>query len=357
MTWAVLGAGGVLMLVVARRARRRRPAAVAGCALALLAASWPGAALAQLHDLHDDARGDPGRRRDHRDGGQGPGDHDDDRDDADRARGARAAASDRGAGAPARPLRPQRRRVGRLPRRLGLGGSPRRGRRGGLRLHATSSWTFGLDVEWNPWLAFNGATVHAGAVNVYGSAMLRLPLAYENFNLQDHAEPGPLVPGQQPLRRAVGQRRRLRRPSSPLGVEWKLSRIFFLVINPLGYAAPAPQLKNVPPSIRSTGPRSASRSTWMKPRSSSAGFTPPMAHTGGRRPKTRPAWARPSVSLGHGAARIGVAPSCSSSGPTAGCRSGHLQDGLHGLARTRRGLASIIGARAGSALLYAQGRD
>jgi hypothetical protein len=32
----------------------------------------------------------------------------------------------------------------------------------------------------------------------------------------------------------------------PLGLEWKLSRVFILVINPLGIALPVPQLQGVP---------------------------------------------------------------------------------------------------------------
>jgi hypothetical protein len=33
---------------------------------------------------------------------------------------------------------------------------------------------------------------------------------------------------------------------SPLGLEWKLSRLFLLIINPINIAIPVPQLKGVP---------------------------------------------------------------------------------------------------------------
>ena len=32
----------------------------------------------------------------------------------------------------------------------------------------------------------------------------------------------------------------------PLGLEWKVSRVFLLIINPLGIAIPVPQLQGVP---------------------------------------------------------------------------------------------------------------
>ena len=41
----------------------------------------------------------------------------------------------------------------------------------------------------------------------------------------------------------------------PLGIELKLSKVFFLVLNPLGLAVPAPQLRGVPfvyPQYRAT---------------------------------------------------------------------------------------------------------
>jgi hypothetical protein len=43
--------------------------------------------------------------------------------------------------------------------------------------------------------------------------------------------------------------------ASPLAVEWKLSRVFYFIINPINFAMPVPQLKGVPllyPQYRST---------------------------------------------------------------------------------------------------------
>jgi hypothetical protein len=116
----------------------------------------------------------------------------------------------------------------------------------GFRLRATLHWTFGLDAEWNPWLAINGSTkARWGAFNGYGTAIYRVPLIYQAFNLRTSWSFGAShtlidlfgVPrGTTGFYGAV----------FPLGVEWKASRLFYLVLNPLGFAAPAPQLRGIP---------------------------------------------------------------------------------------------------------------
>jgi hypothetical protein len=115
----------------------------------------------------------------------------------------------------------------------------------GLRLKASKSWTFGLNGEWNPWLAFNGSTARAGVVNVYGTAIVRLPLAYENFNLRSSVSLGTsyLVSN---LYGAPSGSYGIFAGVSFLGIEWKLSRSVLLVIDPLSYDVAAPQLKGVP---------------------------------------------------------------------------------------------------------------
>jgi hypothetical protein len=115
----------------------------------------------------------------------------------------------------------------------------------GLRLHASKQWTFGVDGEWNPWLSLNGTTVRAGVINVYGSAMLRFPLAYENFNLRTSLSLGTTYL----LTNLYGA------PSGSVGlyggvsfleVEWKLSRTFYLIIDPVNISLPILQLQSVP---------------------------------------------------------------------------------------------------------------
>jgi hypothetical protein len=115
----------------------------------------------------------------------------------------------------------------------------------GPRLHLSKQWTFGLDGEWNPWLALNGNTYHAGTIDVFGSAMLRFPLAYENFNLRTTLSLG----ASYLLSNLYGAPSGSLGPYlgvSFLGVEWKVSRALFFVINPLNIAVPVPQIKGVP---------------------------------------------------------------------------------------------------------------
>jgi len=115
----------------------------------------------------------------------------------------------------------------------------------GVRLRASKSWAFGLDGEWNPWIALNGVAFHASVVNVYGTAILRLPLAYENFNLRSTVSLGTsyLLSS---LYGAPSGSLGLYGGLSFLGLEWKVSRTFYAIINPLGVVLPVPQLKGVP---------------------------------------------------------------------------------------------------------------
>jgi len=116
----------------------------------------------------------------------------------------------------------------------------------GARLRFSKHWTFGLDAEWNPWIAVNGAsTVRAGVFNGYGTVIFRLPLAYEQFNLRTTANLGVsrlLIDLYGAPKGSTGIYAGL----SPLGLEWKMSRLLFLIINPLNFAMPTPQLKGVP---------------------------------------------------------------------------------------------------------------
>jgi hypothetical protein len=104
----------------------------------------------------------------------------------------------------------------------------------------------GLDGEWNSWISMYGPTnVRAGSANVYATAILRFPLAYENFNLRTTANLGVsylLLDLYGAPKGSTGIYGAL----YPLGLEWKLSRTFLLIINPLGIAVPVPQLTGVP---------------------------------------------------------------------------------------------------------------
>jgi len=116
----------------------------------------------------------------------------------------------------------------------------------GARLRLTKHWTFGVDGEWNPFIAVNGAsTVRAGAFNLYGTVIFRLPLAYEKFNLRITGNAGMsrlLIDLYGAPKGSTG----LYAGLAPLGLEWKMSCLFYLIVNPLNVAVPVPQLRGVP---------------------------------------------------------------------------------------------------------------
>jgi hypothetical protein len=115
----------------------------------------------------------------------------------------------------------------------------------GARLRVSRHWTFGLDAEWNPWIAYVESTVRSGVFNLYGTAMLRFPLAYEKFNLRISASAGTSYLLMN-LYGAPSGSLGVYVGGSPLGLEWKLSRRFYLIINPVNISLPVPQLKGVP---------------------------------------------------------------------------------------------------------------
>jgi len=132
---------------------------------------------------------------------------------------------------------------------LGLSGSvdkPAAAIQLGVRLRLSKNWTVGWDVESNPWISVNGPSfMRAGTLNTFGTVILRFPLAYENFNLRTTVNLGIsylLIDLYGAPKGSLG----LYGAIYPLGLEWKLSRVFLLIINPLGIAVPVPQLKGVP---------------------------------------------------------------------------------------------------------------
>ena len=116
----------------------------------------------------------------------------------------------------------------------------------GVRRRLSTHWTVGVDGEWNSWISMYGPTnVRAGVANLYGTAILRFPLAYENFNLRTTANLGLsylLLDLYGAPKGSLG----VYAAFYPLGMEWKFSRRFLIIINPIGIAVPIPQLSGVP---------------------------------------------------------------------------------------------------------------
>lgn len=113
------------------------------------------------------------------------------------------------------------------------------------RMRLSKSWTIGIDAEWNPWINMSTTKVRAGTANLYATAIFRIPLAYEDFNLRVTANLGTsyLLTS---LYGAPSGSIGLYWGIAPLGLEWKLSRYFYLIVNPLNFAMPIPQLDGVP---------------------------------------------------------------------------------------------------------------
>jgi hypothetical protein len=116
----------------------------------------------------------------------------------------------------------------------------------GVRFRTSAHLTLGLDVEWNAWFALNGEErFRTGALNVFGTAIVRIPLAYQEFNLRITTSAGAsrtLIDLYGVPQGSIG----LYVATFPLGIEWKASRSFYVVINPLGFAASIPQLRGIP---------------------------------------------------------------------------------------------------------------
>jgi len=115
----------------------------------------------------------------------------------------------------------------------------------GGRLRLNKRWTFGVDAEWNPWIAYYGATFRTGVLNGYGTAILLFPLAYENFNLRTTANLGTSYLLMN-LYGAPAGSLGLYGGLSFLGLESKVFRTFYLVIDPVKIALPVPHIRGVP---------------------------------------------------------------------------------------------------------------
>jgi membrane-associated phospholipid phosphatase len=116
----------------------------------------------------------------------------------------------------------------------------------GGRLRASRHWTLGVDAEWNPWLSIDGAPqARAGAFNLFASGIFNIPLHDQRLTLRVTASLG----GSRTLIDLYGVPKGttgLFVGLSPLGVDWRASRLFDVVINPLGIAVPVPQLGGIP---------------------------------------------------------------------------------------------------------------
>jgi hypothetical protein len=107
------------------------------------------------------------------------------------------------------------------------------------------SWMVGFDAEWNPWIRTTPTTLRAGTGNLYGSLVRRYQLAYEAVNFRTTVALGVSTL----LINLPGARRYSIGPMvgvSFLGVEWKLARGFFLVVDPTYIVYTVPHVTGTP---------------------------------------------------------------------------------------------------------------
>lgn len=117
------------------------------------------------------------------------------------------------------------------------------------RMRVRKNWIVGVDAEWNPWISdpriYDIDNSRLGAFNLYGTGIFRLPLANEDFNLRASINLGcstALFDLYGVPRGSTG----LYGALSPLGLEWKIASVPYLIINPLSIVLAAPQLSGVP---------------------------------------------------------------------------------------------------------------
>ncbi|MCU0686938.1 MAG: hypothetical protein MUF34_32620, partial [Polyangiaceae bacterium] len=128
---------------------------------------------------------------------------------------------------------------------FGLGGSIDNAAlagRGGALIRLSRGWLAGLEGEWNPYLSSNTGRFHEGSVNVYGTVIRQYQLKYEAVNLRTTLNAGISILAADLVGAPAGQIG----PYvglSPLGVEWKVARGFYVIFDPTHISIPVPNPK------------------------------------------------------------------------------------------------------------------
>jgi MYXO-CTERM domain-containing protein len=123
----------------------------------------------------------------------------------------------------------------------------------GARVRLSDLFVIGLDGEINEWYGVNDRRFDVGAVNVYATGILRIPMRFQPISLRTTAQLGgsyELLDLYGVPKGSVG----LFAGIYPLGLEWKMSGRAYLLFDPLGVAIPVPHLTGAPfayPQFRS----------------------------------------------------------------------------------------------------------
>jgi hypothetical protein len=113
------------------------------------------------------------------------------------------------------------------------------------RWQLSEAWVIGLDAEFNPYYGSQSRTFRMGSFNGYATLIRRYPMRFESVNLRTSAHLGTSVL----LMDLYGAPRGstgIFLGVSPLGVEWKVSRALYIVVDPINLAVAAPQLAATP---------------------------------------------------------------------------------------------------------------
>ncbi|MEP7119860.1 MAG: hypothetical protein ABJE95_03075 [Byssovorax sp.] len=114
-----------------------------------------------------------------------------------------------------------------------------------VRWQLNESWVIGLDAEFNPYFGIQSKSFRMGSFNGYATLIRRYPMRFESVNLRTSAHLGTSVL----LMDLYGAPRGstgVFLGISPLGVEWKISRAVYIVVDPINIAVAAPQLAATP---------------------------------------------------------------------------------------------------------------
>lgn len=119
----------------------------------------------------------------------------------------------------------------------------------GARYRPDDGWLLGVDVEWNPWASIAARTVRAGALNVYVTGIRRWDMRAESVKLRTSAHLGTSILLFD-LYGAPSGSVGLYLGLSLLGLEIRLSRGWYLLLEPADVAIPAPHLSGAPLTYR-----------------------------------------------------------------------------------------------------------
>ena len=116
---------------------------------------------------------------------------------------------------------------------------------GGVRLLFAGTWLVGLDAEWNPFYQVHRKQFTAGTANVYATLIRRWPMRFERVSIRTTLNLGASYLLYDLYGAPAGS-------IGPflgitfLGLEWKASRILYVIFEPTSIAIPVPQVSGAP---------------------------------------------------------------------------------------------------------------